>query len=66
MMFIFADTLPWGDDGGYVVAAYIVFIGLLVVYISIMASKLTRMQRDLRELSDGAPEPESHDERVEA
>ena len=33
-----------------VAAAYIVFVALILIYVSIMARKLTRTQRELREL----------------
>ena len=46
------DTLP--DNTGYVAAAYLVFLALVLVYVAIMAVKLTRLERDLSEL-DGSP-----------
>ena len=44
-----ASKLP--DNTGYVVAAYLVFLGLLLVYLAIMASKLGRFERELHELN---------------
>jgi hypothetical protein len=64
-------TLP--DNVGYVAAAYLVFLALILIYVAIMASKLVRIERELVELSDlvegrrGAAEVERSDaERSEA
>jgi type II secretory pathway component PulM len=43
-------TLP--PHEGYVAAAYIVFLVLVLVYFAIMAAKLSRIERDLAELTD--------------
>ncbi|HEV7918055.1 MAG TPA: hypothetical protein VGO97_00635 [Solirubrobacterales bacterium] len=40
------------EAGGYVAAAYLVFVALLLVYLGIMAGKLVRMQRELGELRE--------------
>jgi hypothetical protein len=64
-MLLASTTLP--DNAGYVAAAYLVFLALLVIYVGIMAFKLVRIQRDVAEvdaLADRAlgrsaePEPE--------
>jgi hypothetical protein len=47
------DTLP--KDDGYVAAAYIVFLALLLIYISIMAIRLSRVERELTELTQLPP-----------
>lgn len=44
------DTLP--DNTGYVAAAYLVFLALVLVYVAIMAAKLSRHERDLAELDE--------------
>jgi hypothetical protein len=44
-------ALPLDEAGKYVAGAYIVFVLLLVVYVAIMAAKLQRMERELRELA---------------
>ena len=44
-------ALPLDEAGKYVAGAYIVFLVLIVVYVAIMASKLQRMEKDLRELA---------------
>jgi hypothetical protein len=44
-----ADTLP--DNGGYVAAAYLVFLALLLVYFVIMAIRMSRVERELVELN---------------
>ena len=44
-------ALPLDEAGKYVAGAYIVFIVLLVVYVAIMAAKLQRIEKELRELA---------------
>jgi hypothetical protein len=44
-------ALPLGEAGKYVGAAYIVFLALIIIYVAIMAAKLQRMERELRELA---------------
>jgi len=44
------DTLP--DNTGYVAAAYLVFFALVLIYVVIMAAKLSRFERELSELND--------------
>jgi len=44
-------ALPLDEAGKYVAGAYIVFMLLLVVYVAIMAAKLQRIERELRELA---------------
>ena len=52
MSALFAETpaLPLHTAGPYVAAAYIVFLLVVLVYVWIMARKLTRNSRELREL----------------
>jgi hypothetical protein len=62
-------ALPLDDAGPYVAAAYLVFLGLILVYVAIMAMKLARIEREVSELADlverrDAREPER--ERVES
>jgi hypothetical protein len=45
-----SNTLP--DNAGYVAAAYLVFLALILIYVAIMAYKLTRMQRDVTEINE--------------
>jgi hypothetical protein len=45
-------ALPLGDAGPYVAAAYLVFLGLILVYVAIMATKLARLSRDIAEVAD--------------
>jgi hypothetical protein len=44
-------ALPLDEAGKYVAGAYVVFLVLLVVYVGIMAAKLQRIERELRELA---------------
>jgi HAMP domain-containing protein len=52
MIALFAETpaLPLHKAGPYVAAAYIVFLLVVLLYVWIMARKLTRNSRELREL----------------
>jgi hypothetical protein len=45
-------ALPLDDAGPYVAAAYLVFLGLILVYVAIMAVKLARIERDVVELAE--------------
>jgi hypothetical protein len=49
---MFADTLPGDGSAGYVAAAYLVFLALLLIYVAIMGLRVSRMGRDLTELDD--------------
>jgi hypothetical protein len=52
-MTVLASTLPSND--GYVAAAYVVFFVLLLAYLTIMGIRLSRMERKLKEMHEGAP-----------
>ncbi len=57
------DTLP--DNVGYVAAAYLVFLALVLVYVAIMVKRLGSLERDLEELrtlADRREEAESERE----
>ncbi|HEX8103322.1 MAG TPA: hypothetical protein VF533_11965 [Solirubrobacteraceae bacterium] len=45
-------ALPLGDAGPYVAGAFLVFLALVLVYVAIMSSKLSRIERELSELTD--------------
>ena len=45
-------ALPLDEAGKYVAAAYLVFLALLLVYVAIMALRLSRIQQDIKELSE--------------
>jgi hypothetical protein len=45
-------ALPLDKAGPYVAAAYLVFLALILIYVSIMASKLVRIERELEELNE--------------
>jgi hypothetical protein len=51
-----APALPLDEAGKYVAGAYVVFVVLLVVYVAIMASKLARIEKELREVAAFAEE----------
>jgi hypothetical protein len=44
-------ALPLDEAGKYVAGAYVVFVVLITVYVAIMAAKLQRIERELRELA---------------
>jgi hypothetical protein len=46
-----APALPLDEAGKYVAGAYVVFVLLLLVYVAIMAAKLQRIERELREVA---------------
>lgn len=48
-MILASNTLP--DNTGYVAAAYLVFLALVLIYVVIMAVRLGRVERDLVELN---------------
>jgi hypothetical protein len=45
-----SPALPLHEAGKYVAGAYVVLFALLLVYLAIMALRLTRMERNLGEL----------------
>jgi hypothetical protein len=45
-------ALPLDDAGPYVAAAYLVFLALILIYLSIMATKLGRIEREISEISE--------------
>ena len=44
-------ALPLDDAGPYVAGAYLVFLGLLLVYLAIMAVRQSRIQREVEEIA---------------
>jgi hypothetical protein len=60
-MSLLASTIPSHD--GYVAAAYIVFFALVLIYVAIMAVRLGRVERKLRDVQDQPQEPEAEKER---
>ena len=45
-------ALPLDSAGPYVAGAYLVFLALVLIYVSIMASRLGRIDRELAELTE--------------
>ena len=62
-------ALPLHEAGKYVAGAYVVFVALILIYVAIMAIRLSHMERDLgelHELADAAkrgrdPDPDEPD-----
>ena len=46
-----APALPLDEAGKYVAGAYVVFLVLIIIYVAIMAAKLQRIEKELRELA---------------
>jgi hypothetical protein len=44
-------ALPLDDAGPYVAAAYLVFLGLILVYVAIMATRLSRVEKEIDDLA---------------
>ena len=55
-------ALPLDEAGKYVAAAYVVFLALILIYVAIMASRLSRITRDLEELNELADERRASEE----
>jgi hypothetical protein len=49
-----SPALPLHEAGKYVAGAYIVLIAMILVYVAIMAVRLSRIERDLGELLEVA------------
>lgn len=45
-------ALPLDEAGKYVAAAYLVFLALILIYVAIMAGRLSRIERELGELNE--------------
>ena len=43
-------ALPLDEAGKYVAGAYVVFVALILVYVAIIAAKITRIDRQISEL----------------
>jgi hypothetical protein len=56
-----SPALPLHTAGKYVAGAYVVLFAILLVYVAVMAIRLSHMERDLGELLalSERPEPES-------
>ncbi len=50
-MILAVAPVPDNIGGKYVAGAYIVFVVLLLIYLSIMAMKLARIERDLTDIA---------------
>ena len=43
-------ALPLDEAGKYVAGAYVVFVALILIYVSIIAAKIARIDRQISEL----------------
>jgi hypothetical protein len=62
-LFAAAPALPLHSAGKYVAGAYIVFLALVLIYVVIMATRLSRTERDLVELQRDLQERSEADSR---
>jgi hypothetical protein len=53
-----APAIPLDTAGKYVAAAYLVFFAIILIYVAVMAARVSRMERDLAELDALVPERE--------
>ncbi len=63
-----SPALPLHTAGKYVAGAYVVLFAILLIYVAIMALRLTRMERDLGELlalSERTDEGQAPSEQIE-
>ncbi len=61
-------ALPLDDAGPYVAAAYLVFLGLILVYVAIMATRLSRVEKEIDEVArivEARANGEASEQRVE-
>jgi hypothetical protein len=65
-MMLLATSIPGSSNNGYVAAAYIVFFAIVLIYVAIMAIRLTRVERSLRELNERAQAPGQDEPRRDA
>jgi hypothetical protein len=50
-------ALPLHEAGKYVAGAYVVLFAIVLIYVAVMAIRLTRMERELGELLELADRP---------
>jgi hypothetical protein len=49
-------ALPLDEAGKYVAGAYVVFVALILVYVTIIGAKIARIERQISELVEGDDE----------
>ena len=45
-------ALPLDEAGKYVAGAYVVFIALILIYVAILGAKISRIAREIEEMTD--------------
>jgi hypothetical protein len=54
-------ALPLDEAGKYVAGAYLVFLALILIYVAIMALRLSNLEKDVRELAEIVERDRDHD-----
>jgi hypothetical protein len=49
---LLAVDVPLDDNGGYVFAAYAVFVVLILIYVGIIGRKISRTEKKVAELNE--------------
>jgi hypothetical protein len=62
-LFAISPALAPGKAAPYVIAAYIVFLAIVLIYVAIMAIRLSRTERDLAQLKRDVLALESESDR---
>jgi hypothetical protein len=57
-------ALPLDEAGKYVAGAYLVFLALILIYVAIMALRLSNLEKDVRELAELAERDRERDREV--
>jgi hypothetical protein len=65
MPLLAAPALPLHTAGKYVAAAYIVFFAIILIYVAIMAARVSRIERELGELLERSAGPRARRAEVE-
>ena len=58
-------ALPLDTAGRYVAGAYVVFMVLLIIYVAIMAMRLTRIQKDIAVIDEMLQTRDEHESKAE-
>jgi len=57
-------ALPLHEAGKYVAAAYVIFFALILIYVAVMAVRLSHIERELGDLIDTVSQPKDESGRA--